>query len=143
MEVRAAVIIVIVLGSLLGGCGQANVYDISRGEAYAKLIQLKGGTPSVIDVEGVRKDIYGTPGGSVTWVTDYAHSYYECTAYLTPEGPARTSVNVGCSDKCAREVRYSGRDRGRSGGGGPDCVAGRRVSPRGTQPLHRTGGLGA
>ena len=42
----------------------------------------------MIEVEGVREGIYGTPGKSVTWVTDYAHSYYECTAYLTPEGTA-------------------------------------------------------
>jgi hypothetical protein len=89
------------LASLLGGCGAANVYDMSADEAYAKLIELKHGTPSVVDVEGVREDIHGTPGQSVTWVTDYAHSYYECTAYLTPTGPARTSVNVGCSDKNA------------------------------------------
>jgi hypothetical protein len=89
------------LAPLLGGCGDANVYDMSPDEAYAKLIELKHGTPAVIEVEGVREDIYGTPGKSVTWVTDYAHSYYECTAYLTPNGPAQTSVNVGCSDENA------------------------------------------
>lgn len=100
MELRTANLIAM-LGLLLGGCAKANVYDMSPDEAYAKLIELKHGTPSVIDVEGVREGIYGTPGKSVTWVTDYAHSYYECTAYLTPDGAARTSVNVGCSDKNA------------------------------------------
>jgi hypothetical protein len=70
-------------------------------QAYAKLIVLENGTPSVIDVGGIRKTIYGTPNKSVTWVTDYAHAYYECTAYLTPEGSTRTSVNVGCSDENA------------------------------------------
>jgi hypothetical protein len=101
VEVRTAGMAIALLGLLLGGCGDANVYDMSPDQAYAKLIELKHGTPSVIEVEGVREDIYGTPGKSVTWVTDYAHSYYECTAYLAPEGPARTSVNVGCSDKNA------------------------------------------
>ncbi|HEY0012587.1 MAG TPA: hypothetical protein VGB79_06995 [Allosphingosinicella sp.] len=86
------------LACLLGGCGPANVYDIPPAEAYAKLIQLEHGTSAVIEVEGVREAIHGTPGQSVTWVTDSAHSYYECTAYLTPEGPERTSINVGCSD---------------------------------------------
>jgi hypothetical protein len=89
------------LGPLLAGCGNANVYDLSPDQAYARLILLKQGTPSVIEVKGVREGIYGTPGKSVTWVTDYAHSYYECTAYLTPEGSTRTSVNVGCSDRNA------------------------------------------
>ena len=101
MERQRARITIAFLGLLLGGCGHANVYDMSADQAYAKLIELKHGTPSVIEVEGDREDIYGTPGQSVTWVTDGAHSYYECTAYLTSEGPARTSVNVGCSDKNA------------------------------------------
>jgi hypothetical protein len=92
---------IMLLGSLLGGCSGANVYDMSPDQAYAKLILLEHGTPAVIEVEGDREAIYGTPGKSVTWVTDTAHSYYECTAYLTPEGSARTSVNVGCSDKNA------------------------------------------
>lgn len=98
---RTAVISITLFGLLLGGCADANVYDMSPDQAYAQLIKLEHGTPSVIEVEGVREDIYGTPGKSVTWVTDYAHSYYECTAYLTPEGPERTSVNVGCSDENA------------------------------------------
>lgn len=98
---RTSIISITLLGSLLGGCTDANVYDVSADQAYSKLIALEHGTPSVIEVEGVREDIYGTPGKSVTWVTDYAHSYYECTAYLTPEGPERTSINVGCSDENA------------------------------------------
>ncbi len=101
MEVLSRGLTVCLLGLLLAGCGEANVYNLSPDEAYAKLIELKEGTPSVIDVEGVREDIYGTPGQSVTWVTDYAHSYYECTAYLTPKRSGQTSVNVGCSDKNA------------------------------------------
>jgi hypothetical protein len=87
--------------SLLGGCGQANLYDIPPDQAYAKLIALEHGTPAVIEVEGVREAVYGTPGQSVTWVTDSAHSYYECTAYLTSDEPQRTRVNVGCSDENA------------------------------------------
>ncbi len=98
---RTAVITTALLGSLLAGCAPGNVYDMSPDQAYAKLIELKHGTPSVIHVAGVREGIYGTPGKSVTWITDFAHSYYECTAYLTPEGASRTSVNVGCSDKNA------------------------------------------
>ena len=101
MGARRAGISIVLLGPLLGACTGTNVYDMSPDQAYAKLIELKHGTPSVIEVEGVREGIYGTPGKSVTWVTDSAHSYYECTAYLTPEGWARTSVNVGCSDKNA------------------------------------------
>lgn len=101
MKARTAVMTIILPGLLLGGCADANVYDMSSDEVYAQLIKLEHGTPSVIKVEGVREDIYGTPGKSVTWVTDYAHAYYECTAYLTPEGPARTSINVGCSDENA------------------------------------------
>ncbi|MGH6616552.1 hypothetical protein [Sphingomonas sp.] len=101
MDVRTAVIAITLLGPLLAGCADANVYDMSPDQVYAKLIELRHGTPSVIKVEGVREGIYGTPGKSVTWVTDYAHSYHECTAYLTPKGSARTSVNVGCSDKNA------------------------------------------
>jgi hypothetical protein len=89
------------LGPLLAGCGNANVYDLSPAQAYARLILLKEGTPAVVEVKGVRKSISGTPGQSVTWVTDYSHSYYECTAYLTPEGSTQTSVNVGCSDRNA------------------------------------------
>ena len=98
MAGRAATLTIIGLASLLGGCGAANIYDLSPDQAYAKLILLEHGTPSVVEVEGVREAIHGTPGQSVTWVTDYAHSYYECTATLTPDGSARTSVNVGCSD---------------------------------------------
>ena len=89
------------LGPLLAGCGNANVYDLPPDQVYARLIRLKQGTPSVIEVKGVRRAVHGTPGQSVTWVTDYAHSYHECTAYLTQEGPERTSVNVGCSDRNA------------------------------------------
>ncbi|WP_447755810.1 hypothetical protein [Sphingopyxis fribergensis] len=101
MKKRAAVITIMLLGLTLGGCADANIYDMPPDQVYTKLIALEQGTPSAIDVAGVRRDIYGTPGKSVTWVTDYAHAYYECTAYLTPEGPARTSVNVGCSDENA------------------------------------------
>lgn len=101
MGVRCSAMSITALALLLGGCGEANFYDISPKQAYAKLIELKHGTPAVIEVEGVREGIYGTPGKSVTWVTDYAHSYYECTAYLTSEGPERTSVNIGCSDERA------------------------------------------
>ena len=101
MNIRTAGLNVALLGLLLGGCGSANVYDMSQDQAYAKLFELKHGTPNVIEIEGVREGIYGTPGKSVTWITDGAHSYYECTAYLTAEGPARTGVNVGCSDKNA------------------------------------------
>jgi hypothetical protein len=108
------------LACLLGGCGSANVYDISPDEAYAKLIQLERGTPAVIEVEGVREGIQGTPGQSVTWITDYAHSYYECTAYLTPEGPGRTSINVGCSDANApAKFAIAGALTGRIAGDAP------------------------
>ena len=100
MKVRIICVIAL-LGSLLAGCGNANVYDLPPDQVYARLIELRQGTPSVVEVKGVRKAVHGTPGQSVTWVTDYAHSYYECTAYLTPEGSTRTSVNVGCSDKNA------------------------------------------
>ena len=89
------------LGALLAGCGNANVYDLPPDQVYARLILLEHGPPSVTNVGGVRKAVHGTQGRSVTWVTDSAHSYYECTAYLTREGSARTSVNVGCSDKNA------------------------------------------
>ena len=98
MARRAATLAIIGLASLLGGCGAPNVYELSPEQVYAKLIVLEHGTPSVIEVDGVREAIHGTPGQSVTWVTDYAHSYYECTATLKPEGSSRTSVNVGCSD---------------------------------------------
>ena len=101
MAKHLALLGIVLAATTLAGCGQANVYDLSPDDAYAKLIVLKHGTPSVIEVSGVREGISGTPGKSVTWITDYAHSYYECTAYLTPEGSAQTSVNVGCSDKNA------------------------------------------
>lgn len=101
MTGRAGTLTIIGLASLLGGCGPANIYELSPEQVYAKLIVLEHGTPAVIEVDGVRESIHGTPSQSVTWVTDYAHSYYECTATLTPEGSSRTSVNVGCSDEMA------------------------------------------
>jgi hypothetical protein len=88
-------------GLLVAGCGSANVYDMTPDQAYAKLIEQKTGTPPVIKLEGVTASVRGTPGQSVTWVTDTAHSYYECTAYLTPAGRAQTSINVGCTDENA------------------------------------------
>jgi hypothetical protein len=90
--------IVVASLALLAGCGSANVYDMTPDQAYAKLIPLEKGTPAVIVTSGVRESFHGTPGQSVTWATDGAHSYYECTAWLTPEGLGQTSVNVGCSD---------------------------------------------
>ena len=93
---RRPMIAIALAGSFIGGCSDANVYDLSADQVYAKLIALEEGTPSVVKVDGVKERVFGTPGKSVTWVTDYAHSYYECTAFLTAESPARTSVNVGC-----------------------------------------------
>lgn len=101
MQVRTTPITIALLGSLLGGCGRANVYDMPPGQVYAKLIEVRPGKPSATKAGGTRRDVYGTPDKSVTWVYDGAHAYYECTAYLTAEGSARTSVNVGCDDKHA------------------------------------------
>jgi hypothetical protein len=47
VEVRIAGMTITLLASLLGGCGNANVYDMSPEQAYAKLIALMHGTPSV------------------------------------------------------------------------------------------------
>lgn len=112
MRYLGSLAVIALAGSLLGGCSAANVYDLPAEQVYAKLIALEEGTPSVIAVDGVKERVFGTPGKSVTWVTDYAHAYYECTAFLTREGPARTSVNVGCdADNApakfaiAREIR--------------------------------------